>query len=376
VSAPVTSRRVSAGITAEPGATSLAPAWWGATDWIEVEVRGAVREHRDVCKDHHVDPDTVVAVARGMAHYADHKTGRDCRPTNARLVELLRVSLSTVQRARRVLKQLGLLVELIRGRSIMTRAERLSAWRRGSSHRAIAATFALTSRGRSRPARGPEMGPSQLDVDAQVVSARPTAVERDTPPGAHKVSVYVQLGRTHLRATTEQRGRRSAPAHTETSDGRKAGRLDPAARRLAEGARFRLAWLRGTSARRLAPTLHRFARAGWTAQDVERAVVEALTARGWRLPRELAQPAAYLATLLREVDPADRPGALDEQRAAAERAQRAYERRLIHGTPCPHGQPAGAEPSPLRGHLACPACRAAAVVEWPTVRAPGSGPVA
>src|SRR3954447_15017254 len=163
--APVPSRRIGAGVRPAPGATSTRPAWWGASDWTEVEVRGAVAAHRDLCRAHHVDPDTVLAVARGMACFADFRTGRDCRPTSARLVALLRVSLSTVQRARRVLKELGLVVELLAGRSIMTRAERLTAWRRGSSHRCVAAEFALCSR-RHRPHR------------------RPPAVDRDTPPGA------------------------------------------------------------------------------------------------------------------------------------------------------------------------------------------------
>src|SRR3954452_24505478 len=163
--APVCSRRVGAGVCPAPGATSRRPAWWSAEDWIEVEVRGAVNERRDLCRAHHVDPDTVLAVARGMASFADHRTGRDCRPTNAGLVALLRLSLSTVQRARRVLKDLGLILELIRGRSIMTRAERLTAWRRGSAHRRVAAEFALCSR-RHPPHR------------------RPAAVERDPPPSA------------------------------------------------------------------------------------------------------------------------------------------------------------------------------------------------
>jgi DNA-binding transcriptional ArsR family regulator len=166
--APVPSRRIGAGVRPAPGATSRRPAWWGAADWIEVEVRGAVAARRDLCRAHHVDPDTVLAVARGMAGFADFRTGRNCRPTNARLVELLRVSLSTVQRARRVLKELGLVVELLAGRSIMTRAERLTAWRRGSSHRRLAAEFALCSRRHHRPHR------------------RPPAVERDTPPAAPK----------------------------------------------------------------------------------------------------------------------------------------------------------------------------------------------
>ena len=104
-------------------------------------------------------------------------------------------------------------------------------------------------------------------------------------------------------------------------------------------------------------------------------MVGVLDARGWRVPAQLTQPAAYLAGLLRDVDPADRPGAADEQRRAQEAAQAAYERRLIHGAPCEHGRPAGDEPSPLRGHRACPACRtaaAAAVTEWPAVRQPGA----
>src|SRR3954462_1817663 len=100
--APGSSRRIRAGVRPARGATSRRPAWWSAEDWIEVEVRGAVNERRDLCRAHHVDPDTVLAGAPGMASFAAFRTGRDCRPTNAGLVELLRLSLSTVQRARRV----------------------------------------------------------------------------------------------------------------------------------------------------------------------------------------------------------------------------------------------------------------------------------
>lgn len=132
---------------------------------------------------------------------------------------------------------------------------------------------------------------------------------------------------------------------------------DPRTRRLADGVRARLGWLRGISPRRLAPTLHRFAQAGWTPRDVDLAVTDALAARGWRLPRELTQPAAYLATLLRALDPEDRPGALEAHITEVEAAQRRYEQQLVTGPPCTHGQPAGDVPSPLRGHRACPLCR-------------------
>lgn len=331
------SRRISAGIRPSSGTTSRAPAWWSADDWL-VEVRLAVVAERDICRAHHVEADTVVAVARVMATYADFDTGRECRPTNARLVEDLQVSLSTVQRARRVLKALGLVVELIAGRSQMTREERLAAWRRGSSHRRVAATFALCSR-RRRP---------QL---------RLVPVERDTPPGAPSDHLSSQDQNTHLRAAAETTRAAPRPAHTETVVPIGRRRPDPATRALVEGTRARLRWLSAVPVSRLSPPLHRFAKAGWTPRDVERAVDDALATRGWRLPPQIRQPAAYLAGLLRALDPEDRPGALDEAMAAADRAERAYEHQLVIGTPCPHGQPAGDVPSPLRGHLACPLCR-------------------
>lgn len=343
-------RRVSAGIRPAAGAAGRVPSWWGAQDWTKLEVPAAVWAHRDLCRTHHVDPDTVVAVARGMAGYADHRTGRDCRPTNARLVEVLRLSLSTVQRARRVLKALGLVVELVRGRSIMTRAERLAAWRRGSTHRQVAAEFALCSR-RQRPR-----------VVRPVPTGQRPAVERDTPPGAHEVSLPSSVSSTPLRTSAEQR--RAAPRPAPIGEGRqrRPGQPDPATRRLAEAARRRLPWLSAVSARRIAPMLHRFAQAGWTVEDLERAVADALATRGgWRVPRQLVQPAAYLATLLRPLDTEDRPSALDEHLAAWEAAQETYARSLRYGPHqgplCPHGQPAGAVPSPKHGRLACPTCR-------------------
>src|SRR3954469_11987295 len=184
--APRTSPRVSAGIRPAPGTTAGLPSWWNATDWVEAEVRAAVDEARQLCGEHHVDPDTVVAVARTMAHFADYRTGRDCRPTNDRLSAVGQMSVSTVQRARRVLKALGLVVELVAGRSVMTRAERLAAWRRGSSHRRVAAEFALCSRRRRR--RRPQ-------------DRRPH-VDRDTPPSASKNKPSSHDRTIRLRATT------------------------------------------------------------------------------------------------------------------------------------------------------------------------------
>jgi hypothetical protein len=326
------------------------PVWWSADDWTEQEVAGALLEHRDVCRQHHVDPDTVLAVARGMAEHADAVTGRGCRPTNERLVELVKVSLSTIQRARRVLKELRLIVQTTAGRSVMTAAERLTAWRNGSSHRRIAAEFALCSRRNRRPA---------LWIKAR---RRRPPVDRDTPPVGKVVRTLAREISGHLQRknrTNEEAAPRLAP----TDGSRRRSGTDPAPRGLAEGARRRLPWLRAVSTRRLAPLLTPYARAGWTAADVERAVAESLAINGWRVPRELTQPAAYLARLLRGRDVDDRPTALDDayeaELRAREAAEATYARLRRSGPPCVHGVPAGDVPSPARQILACPHCRAA-----------------
>jgi hypothetical protein len=78
-----------------------------------------------------------------------------------------------------------------------------------------------------------------------------------------------------------------------------------------------------------------------------------------RAGRGPGHPAAYLALLLRELDPDDRPTALEDAHRAAERAEDGYLLLLAgRGAPCPHGMPAGDVPSPLRQIVACPLCRA------------------
>jgi len=317
-----------------------------------------VHARRDVCAGHHAQPDTVVAVARGHLAYADFATGRGCRPTNERLVADVQVSLSTVQRARRVLKALGFVVELVAGRSFLTREERIEAWGRGSAHRQLAAEFALCSR-RDRPRR-PTRGRAYPQVHRPVV-------ERDTPPPSYVVRGESQLSRTHLRATAETRKAAPRPAPTEGGTKRGGRRGHPLARRLAEGTQRRLSWLRGVPLSRLVPLLTPHALAGWTPRDVERAADEGQAVRGWNVvPAKLDHPASYLAKLLHGRDPADRPGAVDEFMAAIEAAGRRHELQLRIGTPCAHGQSAGDVPHPAHGHLACPLCRAAAAhPQWP-----------
>ena len=322
------------------------PVWWGRADWVQVEVRGIVREAVDVCRDHHIAPDTVIKVAAAHAEFADSLTGRNCRPTNERLLEVAQCSLSTVKRARRVLMELGLMVEVVAGRSNMTLAQRLVAHENGSSHRAIAAEFVLCSRRDRRPRLVENPA-----ADLLVVDGGPPPVGKVVRTSAREISGLLQSKTATKRVAP-------LPAHTEKSDRRPAVVLDPAVRRLIRGVKARLVWLAAVHDRRLAPLLTRFAQADWTARDVELVVVELLAIRGRRgVPRDLVAPWAYLARLLRDVDPADRPSLQLDAHAAAERAHRQL---VTHGAPCEHGVPGGDVVSPLTGQRGCPLCRAAA----------------
>jgi hypothetical protein len=348
--AVVTSRRVSAGIKPDPGTTSRLPAWWGREDWLQ-EVADAVTD--EVLREHHIARDTLLAVAEAHAAYADHRTGRDCRPTNGRAIESARVSLSTLKRGRRVLRHLGLLVELIRGRSIMTRAERLEAWRRGSSHRQVAAEFALCSRRR----RAPKRTATRLERGARSLGADLQSVDGGPPPGAKRVSTSLQSRSGSLRRQTENEDPRSARSSYR-------GPRKARSRRLAEAVRGRLGWLRDVQPGCLAPTLAKFAREDWTERDIELQVRDVLAVRGHRVPATLRHPAAYLANLLRGLDPAGmvRPSVEADEHEAFLRAQAAAKRAAEKAARwaslglCAHGVPAHGAGQPSRGVAACGEC--------------------
>jgi hypothetical protein len=85
---------------------------------------------------------SLVAVAEARASFADHRTGRGCRPTNERLAQMTGLSVRTVQRASTALRLLGVATEVMRGRQ-RTRAERFASWRVGDRGRGWASVWSL-----------------------------------------------------------------------------------------------------------------------------------------------------------------------------------------------------------------------------------------
>ena len=163
----------------------------------------------------------------------------------------------------------------------------------------------------------------------------------------------------------EPASRTGAPRRAPGKDGRsdRAYRADQRVVRLAKDLRSRVPWLRHVPHQRIMPPLHRFALAGWTARDLQAHLDRLLELRGWTVPGGPAEtvrdrfgsvhhrpgttmrsPWGYLAFLLRHLDPTDL--AAEQEHAAHLAAAEQYQRQLIYGVPCPHGQPAGDVPLP------------------------------
>lgn len=124
------------------------PCWSGqARRWAHATVPHAYLRHYDtrvrpVMPHNPVSLKSLVAVAEARASFADHRTGRDCRPTNDRLAQMTGLSVRTVQRASTALRLLGVATEVMRGR-LRTKAERFASWRVGDTGRGWASVWAL-----------------------------------------------------------------------------------------------------------------------------------------------------------------------------------------------------------------------------------------
>jgi hypothetical protein len=124
------------------------PCWSGrARRWAHSTVPEAYRlrydtDVRPAMPHNPVSLKSLVAVAEARASFADHRTGRNCRPSNDRLAEMTGLSVRTVQRASTALRLLGVATEVMRGRQ-RSRAERFASWRVGDSGRGWASVWAL-----------------------------------------------------------------------------------------------------------------------------------------------------------------------------------------------------------------------------------------
>ena len=304
-----------------PGAYNKAPAWRSRQHWLDLVLPLAIRHGQDVLRRHHISPDTFARVMTAHAQHADGRTGRGCTPTVARIQQLTRASERTVQRARAAARELGIAREVFRGRHLRL-AERMQAHQVGSRQRGWASVYALGC-------------PPWLAQHLPAPIRR--AVDRGTPPTGRRIRTYPPSSRPNSSAhRAEPRASRARPVKTP-SPRRRAHRWNQASWDLAVALQRRIRTFQGVHPGRLAPALSRFASTDkpWSANQLRIAIERVLRLRGWTWLSNPEHPAGYLARLLREIDPHDRPledtGAQLRALQAAEADERAGRNLCAHG---------------------------------------------
>ena len=237
----------------------------------------------------------LLAVAAARAAHADHRTGRDCRPSNARLVAITGLSLRQVQRADEALRLLGVATEVMRGRQ-RTLTERMASWRAGDRARGWASLWVLHDT------------PIALPANTSVTPHLARVPKGTTSPRELLTTSHGPAGRG-------QRARRRARANEDGTRLARAWRAHDNAP----------PWCRRHSSEAWSHVLAPAARHGWTPRDLNAAVTDWLRT-GHSIPDNPSKPIALLGGILRGANLDERPTALDDARQREELAQRRIER--------------------------------------------------
>jgi hypothetical protein len=331
-------RRPLARASVEPVSWSALPCWWSGERWlghVAAVYRRAyllTRPQLVASTGGGVSLRAVLAVATAHARAADHPTGRCSRPLlgvsggAAGITAATGLGQRTVTRARTFLRLVGLATEVAPGRH-RSFTERLASWERGDTARGWTADYALHPSTRY---------PDPVDNSPRIIAAQH---RYGTPPrsgiSTPTRSVGKRVSTTDTTPTPPAGGEDGAPRRASTTPAAPSGA--PGDLR-APGTALMLAWrtepdcpgwARRFGAHRWAGALSAPAAAGWTARDLTQLLTD-LTGVGHHILREPHRPIGYLLALLTRIDLAERPTALIDAHAAADRAQRAEQAAAQH----------------------------------------------
>lgn len=303
--------------------------WRSREHWLTITVPAAYelryKDIRPQMRSGGISRSALLAVAAARAAHADHRTGRDCRPSNARLVEMTGLSLRQVQRADEALRLLGVATEVLRGRQ-RTLTERMASWRVGDRGRGWASVWVLHD------------NPIDLRDNASM-TPQPDRVLKGFNSRQRVVTT---------RRTPSGRGRRAC---------RRVG-PDEAGTRLALAWRAHdnaPPWARRHSAEAWSTLLAGPARRGWNARDLNQLITDWL-ATGHSIPDNPHKPIGLLGAILTSHGPLDeRPTAADDARVREELAQRRIQRALARAEHRHHEKARDAGRAALNGpgHAKC-----------------------
>jgi len=276
--------------------------WAGAQAWVERQVTDAYYRRyytdaaRELRKQGQVALGSIKRVALAMAQAADHDTGQESRLTNATLMAQTGLGKSTVQRARKALRLLGVATEVLRGRQ-RSWAERMASWRVGDKARGWASVWAL------HPA---------TPVDrTRIIRAGQVQMAPHPRRGLFSSKSSCQERFTTERAVDKRAASRRSRAHRR----RLASLTDPRGAVLASRwlrAARTPGWARKHAVTTWAPALVSPATHGWNADDLNQIIDDWATDTG--ITPGPQSPVAFLRWLLSRHDLAFSPTLLETAR--------------------------------------------------------------
>ena len=299
-------------------AYSGVPCWNNDEHWITWAVPIAYAQHYDQIRhligahstEHRKDDisrSTLIKIAAAHAVRADHGTGRNCRPTIALIAQMTGYGERTIQRARQVLRLIGVATEIFRGRQ-RTLSERLASYRVGSSAQGWASVYALHS-------------PQLVDKSAGNNLAAPHL-------GKHPLGCLPLLGNYSLTPTSKAGERKGRATRDRAHDRRRWTGPPPDAKGLLLACKWRQNAQTPRWAHRYTPAawsrvLAKPAAHGWTDRDLNALLRDhTLTGNGNWIAANPHRPIPLLAGILnKHGDLHNRPAAHDDLREAHARQQ-------------------------------------------------------
>ncbi|WKN60438.1 Rep protein (plasmid) [Rhodococcus opacus] len=210
-----------------PGREATIPVWSGRTEWLR-----QLRHHithtttgRAALTTHSISIERTMAVATAHAQFAHSTTGRGVTASRQLIAHHAGVSLSVVNRARRVLKTLSMGVELERGRTLRTHEYMAAELHHGGQQHQAASVWVLSSPKHivdatppppQRPPRPRRTGAARRLARHRTRPQQPTTAAGATHPQAtgadtlssgtyvpsHNLSLRSTHQRAHARPTT------------------------------------------------------------------------------------------------------------------------------------------------------------------------------
>ena len=335
-----------------PGREATIPVWSGRTEWLR-----QLRHHithttagQAALTAHSIGIERLVAVASAHARFADSTTGRGVTASRQLIAHHAGVSLSVVNRARRVLKTLSMGVELERGRTLRTHEYLAAELHHGGQQHQAASVWALSSPKHivdatpSPPQRPPRprrtraarrlarhrTRPQQPTTAAS--TTHPQATGADTlSPGTYVPSHNLSLRRTHQRA--HARPTTSIPQPRPLHLQRAAATLISRSPVLTRG--------------HIGNICDTIQAAGidttrWTGHDIAQTLDRDTRERGWTWPtaERISSPVALLRWRLTHIDwtgpsPSQHRAAADARRRREQQAHRTaiHRRNAMRATP-------------------------------------------